>query len=86
MLSHCRRQLYSSPLPPPPEEEDPFETDLGREERRRRERDSNVYQSFRVVDENVVKGVKKLIKELPPSDSVSEQGTRKGDLSLFFSA
>ncbi|GAA5877992.1 hypothetical protein JCM16303_002807 [Sporobolomyces ruberrimus] len=72
------RQLYSSQLPPRPEEEDPFETDLGREERRRRERDSNVYQSFRIVDENVVKGVKNLIKELPPSDSVSEQGARKG--------
>ncbi|GAA5988653.1 hypothetical protein JCM5350_003836 [Sporobolomyces pararoseus] len=72
------RQLYSSQLPPQPEEEDPFETEQSRAEKRRRERDSNIYQSFRVVDENVVKGVKKLIKDLPPAESESDSPPRKG--------
>ncbi|GAA5960888.1 hypothetical protein JCM3765_007525 [Sporobolomyces pararoseus] len=72
------RQLYSSQLPPQPQEEDPFESQDTREEKRRKERDSNIYQSFRVVDENVVKGIKKLVKDLPSAESESEEPVRKG--------
>ncbi|GAA6007503.1 hypothetical protein JCM11491_004188 [Sporobolomyces phaffii] len=72
------RQLYSSQLPPQPEAEDPFETENSRQQKRARENDSNVYQSFRVVDENVVKGVKNMMTSLPPLDATSEPGSRKG--------
>ncbi|GAA5915591.1 TFIIH/NER complex subunit TFB4 [Sporobolomyces salmoneus] len=72
------RQLYSSQLPPQPEAEDPFETEESRERKRTEERESNVYQSFRVVDENVVKGVKALVKELPAVDAETEESPRTG--------
>ncbi|GAA5853320.1 hypothetical protein JCM3766R1_001320 [Sporobolomyces carnicolor] len=75
------RQLFSSQLPPVAQPRDPFETEQSRESRLARERESNVYQSFRIVDDNVVRGVKQLVRDLPPIDASSGPADAEEDLT-----